>query len=68
MTANATDTTQHRSYQSNTKNETSHPIKYNCNAYWGIFSYPSFFLILVFVILSIAFGKFMVKTLKRWLS
>lgn len=68
MTANATDTTQRRSYQSNTKNETSHPIKYNCNTYSRIFSYPPFFLILVFVILPIAFGKFMVKTLKRWLS
>lgn len=68
MTANATDTTQRRSYQTNTKNETSHPIEYNCNKYWRIFSYPTFYFALVIVILSIAFGKFMVKTLKRWLS
>lgn len=68
MTANATDTTQQRSYQTNTKNETSHPIKYNCNTYWKIFSYPTFIFVLVFVLLSIAFGKFMVKALKRWLS
>lgn len=68
MTANATDTTQRRSYQTNTKNETSHPIGYNCNKYWGIFSYPTFILALISVMLSIAFGKFMVKTLKRWLS
>lgn len=68
MTANATDTTQSRSYQTNTMNETNLPIKYNCNTYWRIFSYPSFFLILFIVMLSIAFGKFMVKTLKRWLS
>lgn len=68
MTANATDTTQRRSYQSNTKNETSHPIGYNCNTYWKIFSYPPFIFALGFVLLSIAFGKFMVKTLKRWLS
>lgn len=68
MTAHATDTTQQRSYQTNTKNETSHPIKYSCCKYWKIFSYPTFIFALVFVLLSIAFGKFMVKTLKRWLS
>lgn len=68
MTANATDTTQRRSYQTNTKNETSHPIGYNCNTYWKVFSYPPFIFALGFVLLSIAFGKFMVKTLKRWLS
>lgn len=68
MTANATDTTQQRSYQTNTKNETSHPIKYSCCKYWKVFSYPTFIFALVFVLLSIAFGKFMVKALKRWLS
>lgn len=68
MTANATDTTQQRSYQTNTKNETSHPIKYSCCKYWKVFSYPTFIFVLVIVILSKAFGKFMVKTLKRWLS
>ena len=68
MTANATDTTQRRSYQTNTMNETNLPIKYNCNTYWKIFSYPPFIFALGFVLLSIAFGKFMVKTLKRWLS
>ena len=68
MTANATDTTQRRSYQTNTKNETSHPIGYNCNTYWRIISYPTFILALISVILSIAIGKLMVKTLKRWLS
>lgn len=68
MTANATDTTQHRSYQTNTKNETSHPIEYNCNTFRKIVSYPTFILALISVMLSIAFGKFMVKTLKRWLS
>lgn len=68
MTANATDTTQHRSYQTNTKNETSQPIKYSCCKYWKVFSYPTFIFVLVFVPLSIAFGKFMVKTLKGWLS
>lgn len=68
MTANATDTTQQRSYQTNTKNETSHPIKYSCCKYWKIFSYPNFILAVGIVLLSIAFGKFMVKTLKRWLS
>mgnify|MGYP003300127991 CR=1 FL=1 len=68
MTTNATDTTQRRSYQTNTKNETSHPIEYNCNKYWRIVSYPTFYFALVIVIVSIAFGKFMVKTLKRWLS
>lgn len=68
MTANATDTTQRRSYQTNTKNETRHPIGYNCNTFRKIVSYPTFYFALVIVILSIAFGKFMVKTLKRWLS
>lgn len=68
MTANATDTTQRRSYQTNTKNETSLPIGYNCNKYWRIVSYPTFILALISVMLSIAIGKFMVKTLKRWLS
>lgn len=68
MTANATDTTQHRSYQTNTKNETSHPIGYNCNTYWGIVSYPTLILALISVMLSIAIGKLMVKTWKRWLS
>ena len=68
MTANATDTTQQRSYQTNTKNETSHPNKYSCCKYWKVFSYPTFIFALVFVLLSIAFGKFMVKELKRWLS
>lgn len=68
MKANATDTTQSRSYQTNTMNETKHPIKYNCCTYWKIFSYPPFIFALMIVILSIAFGKFMVKTLKRWLS
>lgn len=68
MTANATDTTQQRSYQTNTKNETSHPIKYSCCKYWKVFSYPTFIFALVFVLLSIAIGKFMVKALKRWLS
>lgn len=68
MTANATDTTQQHSYQTNTKNETSHPIGYNCNKYWRIVSYPTFILALISVMLSIAIGKLMVKTLKRWLS
>lgn len=68
MTANATDTTQRHSYQTNTKNETSHPIEYNCNTFRKIVSYPTFYFALVIVILSIAFGKFMVKTLKKWLS
>lgn len=68
MTANATDTTQQHSYQTNTKNETKHPIEYNCNKYFRIVSYPTLILALVIVMLSIAFGKFMVKTLKRWLS
>lgn len=68
MTANATDTTQRRSYQTNSKNETSHPIEYNCNTFRKIVSYPTFYFALVSVMLSIAFGKFMVKTLKRWLS
>lgn len=68
MTANATDTTQQRSYQTNTKNETSHPIEYNCNWFRKIVSYPTLIFALVSVMLSIAFGKFMVKTLKRWLS
>lgn len=68
MTAHATDTTQQRSHQTNTKNETSHPNKYSCYGYWKIVSYPIFIFVLVIVLLSIAFGKFMVKTLKRWLS
>ena len=68
MKADATDTTQHRSYQTNTETKTSHPIGYNCNTYWRIISYPTFILALISVMLSIAFGKFMVKTLKRWLS
>ena len=68
MTANATDTTQQRSYQTNTKHETNHPIGYNYNTYWKIFSYPNFLIAIFIVMLSIAFGKFMVRTLKRWLS
>lgn len=68
MTANATDTTQQHSYQTNTKNETSRPIEYNCNWFRKIVSYPTLIFALVSVMLSIAFGKFMVKTLKRWLS
>lgn len=68
MTANATDTTQRRSYHTNTKNETSRPIGYNCNTYWKIFSYHPFILALGFVLLPIAIGKLMVKTCKRWLS
>lgn len=65
MKANATDSTQQHSYQTNTKNETSHPIEYNCNKYWKIFSYPTLVFALVIVMLSIAFGKILVKMTKR---